>query len=435
MKTILVDKASLCNVVLLGLFALGLGLSSFLVKSRTAIELSKPIELPGQGLSVRVPAGTGWKSMTEWTYERDNSFTLVSSYSIQGPPIAEVRWQYRLAEKSQPAEDLLQDYVGRFAGQAGEIHRLESTLTFYWRHLFPRTSDEELLLAVAVPAEGRALLLQLRTYAEPLYIQELFERLAADVQIQPDPRQEAGDKLATQLPDRIYGQWLRRISDRPAAFLISPARAKPIGYARTAAAQPNPDPPLPTGLDYEEVLSEGREPGKTVSRLRTAEDFSEFVWTTDRLIRRRASQTILHFRPGGALEIRDSYGRNDTVWPAPSAIPEILLPVAAWAMSQSDPTEAVVDVIASAGWIVPAVLSTRSAQAALEKIEKTDVVVRVDFLHDANNFEEYYFDAQRNLIGKYEQIPGQAPRLWKPASREEILFHFGNLFDKPDKSA
>jgi hypothetical protein len=435
MKKIVVDKASLCNVVLLGYFALGLGLSSLMVKSRTAIELSAPVELPGEGLSVSVPVGTGWKSLTEWTYERDNSYTLVSAYSIQGPPMAEVRWQYRLAEKSQPAEDLLREYAGHFAGQAGEIQRFESSLTFCWLHLFPRTSDEDLLLAVAVPAEGRALMLQLRSYAEPLYIRELFERLAAAVQIHADPRKEAGNKLTADLPDRIYGSWLRQLSGRPAAFLISPAGAKPIGYSRTAAAQTDPDQSMQTGLDYEEVLPEGREPGKTVSRLRAAEDFSEFVWTTDRLMRRRASQTVLHLRPGGALEIRDSYGRNDTVWPAPSAVPEILLPAVAWAMSQSDQTEAIVDVIASAGWIVPAVLSTRSTQAALEKIDKTEIVVRIDFLHDNNNFEEYYFDSQQNLIGKYEQMPGQAPRLWKPASREEILFHFGNFFDKPDKSA
>jgi len=436
MKTNIVDKTSLCNVILLGLFAVGLGLSSLLVKSRTAIELSEPIPLPGEGLSVRVPTAAGWKSLTEWSYERDNSFTLVSRYSIQGPPIAEVRWQYRLAEKKLPAEDLLREYAGRFSGQAGEIQQMETSLKFYWMHLFPRTSNEDLLLAVAVPAEGRALLLQIRCFTEPLYIRDLFEHLAGGVRIQDDPRREVGNQLAAKLRQGEYGKWLHQISNLPRPFMIGTTGDKPVGYSKTTAFLKDSGQSLPTGLDYEEVLPTGREPGKTASRLRAAEDLSEFVWTTDRLMRRRASQTALHYQPAGFLEIQDSYGRNDSVWPASSALPEILLPAMAWTMAQSaHQTEAVIDVIASAGWIVPAVFSIRNAPQDAVKLDTIQVVVRVDFLHDEKSFEEYYFDSQLNPIGKYEQTPGQVPQLWKPAAQEEILFYFGNLFDKPDKSA
>lgn len=435
MKTTTVDKASLCNVMLLGFFALGLALSFLMVRSRTAVDLSAPVKLAGEGISVVLPVGAGWKSLTEWTYERDNSFTLVSAYSIQGPPLAEVRWQYRLAEKPQSAEALLQQYAARFAGQAGEIQQFDCALSFRWIHLFPRTSNEELLLAVAVPADGRVLLLQLRSNIEPLYLRDLFERLAAGVQIDTDPRREAGKKLTDELADQIYPDWLREITAQPAVFLIRGAGPRPVGYSRTMAAQIESEESLRTGLDYEEIQAESRDPGKTSGRFRAAEDGSEFVWITHRIMRSRASQTSLHLQPDRALEIQDSYGRQDTVWPALSAVPEILLPALARAMTRPDQPEVIVDVIASAGWIVPAVLSQETAEAASETMEQTQVVIRVNFLHDAENFEEYYFDSQGDWIGKYERMPGQTPRLWKKATWEELLFYFGDLFDKPEKSA
>lgn len=435
MKATTIDKASLCNVALLGFFALGLALSFLMVRSRTDVDLSAPVKLAGEGISVALPVGTGWKTLTEWTYERDNSFTLVSAYSMQGPPLAEVRWQYRLAEKPQSAEDLLRQYAARFSGQAGEIQQFDCALSFRWIHLFPRTSNEELLLAVAVPAEGRVLLLQLRSNIEPLYLRDLFERLAASVQIDTDPRREAGKKLAEELADQIYPDWLREITAQPAVFLIRGTGTPPVGYSRTIAASIEPEESLQTGLDYEEIQAESRDPGKTSGRFRTAEDGSEFVWITNRILRRRASQTSLGLQSDRTLEIRDSYGRQDTVWPSPSAVPEILLPALARAMTRPDQPDVIVDVIASAGWIVPAILSQETAGAASETMEQTQVVIRVNFLHDAENFEEYYYDSQRNWIGKYERMPGQAPRLWKKATREELLFYFGDLFDKPEKSA
>lgn len=420
------DKASLCNVVLLGLFALGLGLSSLIVHFRTTIVLSEPVELPGEGLSVTVPIGTGWESLTEWTYERDNSFTLVSVFRVQGPPIAEVRWQVRLAERPLSAEELLQYYAGRFPGQAGEIQFFDSSVPFTWMHLFPRISNEELLLAVSVLEGSRVLLLQLRCYAEPLYnISKLFEYLAASVQVHADPRRTQGTKLVNDSTDRFYHNWREDLTDQPMAFLIRSANGSLIGYRKISAVPLNSSDSLQTGLYYEEVFGGNSGSSKMTSQFQAAEDLSEFVWTSTQIIRRKANRTILQRQNDGALKIQDPYGRQDTYWPAPGAAPEILMPVLTRVLLDTSESEVIIDVISSNGSIVPTVLSKMNLPAVSEKAESIQYAVKVDFLHEADNYEEYYFDQEMNLIGKYENFPAQTPRLWDRVTEKDLLIHFG----------
>lgn len=433
MKSAGFDKASLSNVLLLGFFALGLGLAFIMVHLRSTIVLSEPIELPGEGLSVTVPVGSGWESLTNWTYERDNSFTLVSVLRDRG--LAEVRWQLRLAEKASSSEDLLRRYAARFAGQAGEIQVFDSAVPFAWLYLFPRTSDEELLLAVSVLEGNRVLLLQIRCYAEPLYIRELFEYMAAGVQVHTDPRRAEGIKLTKQLADQYYQDWQEELKDQPMAFLIRTANGTPIGYAKISAVEPNSSDSLQTELRYEEFYSNSSGASRTANQFLAADDLSEYAWTSAHGIRRKADRTTLRFQNDGSLEIRDSFGRQETCWPAPGAVPEILLPLLTRLMPDASESDALIDIISSTGSIVPTVVSKMNPLTVSRKEESTRYAVKVDFLHEPANYEEYYFDQKMNLLGKYENYPSQTPRLWERTTEKDLMAHFGNLPETQENSA
>ncbi len=428
------DRAALCNVVLLGFFALGLGLSLLVVNFRTAIVLSQPVELNGEGITVSLPAGTGWQSLPNWTYEQDNSFTLVSVFKIQDRSIAEVRWQLQLAQRPLPAEELLAHYAARFSGQAGEMQRFESSVSFVWMYLFPRAAQEELLLALCPLDSNRVLLLQIRCYAEPLYIRELFEFLAASVAVNPDPRRAEGIRMVQELAQKIQTDGTINPA-APLSYLIRAADGTPLGYSRITPADSGPDETLPAAFDVTTVLRERNGAGRTVQEFRAAPDLSEFIWNTTRLARRKADQASLHRQPDGTLKIQDSYGRRESYWPAPAAVPEILLPAMARQLMEDSAPEILIDLIASNGSIVPTALRVINPQEAAVKVDDTRYAVKVDFLHHEDNYEEYYFDAELNPLGKYESFPAQAPRLWIRTTEKELLFHFGNLFDAPPKSA
>ena len=56
-----IRRYSAAEMVLLGIFVLGLLVASSLVRYRNKIRLSEPIRLPLAGLSVSLPAGGGWQ--------------------------------------------------------------------------------------------------------------------------------------------------------------------------------------------------------------------------------------------------------------------------------------------------------------------------------------------------------------------------------------
>ena len=81
------------------------------------------------------------------------------------------------------------------------------------------------------------------------------------------------------------------------------------------------------------------------------------------------------------------------------------MPLLARAMLDCPQSEAVIDIIAPAGQVVPTLISKKTAEQAAEPIDRTQYVVKVNFLHHPDNYEEYYFDDQQVLLGRLEMLP------------------------------
>jgi hypothetical protein len=71
-------RESMDKLFLLALFAAGLGIALYLIQNRRPIELSPPVAIPAEGLSICMPIGPGWKSQAEWAFHRREQ-----SYIIQ----------------------------------------------------------------------------------------------------------------------------------------------------------------------------------------------------------------------------------------------------------------------------------------------------------------------------------------------------------------
>ncbi len=424
------DKTSLASAFLLLLFAGGLGLAMLLVNSRATVALSEPIPLPGEGLSVVLPVGAGWKTLREWTYEQDNSFALVAVYSLPGALPIEVRWQYRLAEPHLSPEALLNETAKRFSGITSSLKKFDGPLPFFQIHLFSRTNGEQLLLSAAVPQKGRALMLQLKSYSEPLYLSDLFEQLAGRVQFQPDPRRQFGSRLFDEVSRRFYPQWLEKLTHRPEVFVLTSPVGQVLGYSKTALSKS--DSGNSAVVELEQLFRQIDSP-RLLSRFESADNLSEFTWTTARQIRRRPLQTLLRRQPDGSLQIEDSYQRPELIWPAKNAVPEFLLPLTARALLRCEQPQAVLDLIAFSGQVVPILLSRSEASATAGRPEQTQFVVKIEFLHHSENYEEYYYDGEQNLLGRLEVLPGQPSRLWKAADEADFQRFLNPSSRKPDQ--
>lgn len=400
-----------------------------LVKTRSAFHFSEPIPLAGEGLSVVLPVGPGWKILTEWNYEQDNSFTLVGALTPRTAPLIEIRWQYKLAEPPMGPREVLEKIVEPFHGPVSPIETLEGPLVFCQVQLFSRADGEQILLAAAVPREGRVLLLQLKSFSDSLLLSELFEQLASRVVYQPDPRRQIGRRLSEEITSRLYPQWLDNLSRRADFFLLSSPSGTPLGYSKTAAVQPAD--PFQTALEQEQFFRQNN--FRLQTRFETAGNIDEFVWTTYRQIRRRPLQIRVRRLRDGAVQIQDSYQRERVCWPSKEALPEILLPLAARAMLDTEQPEAVLDLIAFSGQVVPILLTRSAGSAASSMPESTAAVVKIVFLHHAENYEEYYFNAQHTLLARLEVLPDQPGRLWKPAEENDLRRLLNPSAGKPEE--
>ena len=92
---------STAEIVLLGIFALGLLWASAVVSYRNKIRLSEPIELKLGGVSVSLPVEGGWQGSQTWAYNRqEDMFALTGRLLVGGKVGAVVQWRFMVVSGS-----------------------------------------------------------------------------------------------------------------------------------------------------------------------------------------------------------------------------------------------------------------------------------------------------------------------------------------------
>lgn len=435
MDKVKLDRNAFVHLYLFGLFALGLGLSHFLVQNRSGIRLTGPIRLSGQGLSVSLPTGEGWMTLNEWKYEQDNSYTLLGQYAVEPFALAEVRWQYLLAAEPMGAEDILQQQLDRLSMPYHPIARLSDEIDFVWAMLAPPEGQEEAAIGLTVLGPGRVLLLQVRAKNQPLMAEEMFRSLALSVQFQTTQAAQTGRQLA-ESAGQLDTAAARNLAER--SFLISDVSGRKIGYSKTrSSAAEASDLAWKLQLETDFYLRQGRSVEQVRQQLYVDPFLDNLDWNC--IYQNRQSRQALQYRlerlENGAIRQEDSSGASRVIWPADVTLPDTLVPMAASLLVESDSEEALVDVLSCCGEVVPTRLKKLPVDQAGAKAEDLHAAVRVDYLHRQDNYDEIYFDAGGQMIGKLEVLPGPHVRIWDRATEEEILFHFGNLFERPDQAA
>lgn len=426
-KVILKDRHrnALVNLYLFALFVLGLLLSMMMGEARSGFELSEPIPLRDQGLCVSLPVGPGWQIVDQWRYERDSSFTLVGRYAIDRYPIAEIRWQYLLAAQPGDARQILEQQLARYSDAYRPVLHAGEETDFVWAFIQPEPGQEA-AVGVSVLSPGRVLILQISARNQPLLAEDLFLALTGSVRYRSPRALETGRRLI-----ETTAGWAPP-AETPAdeAFLISDESGLKVGYyqARFESAAGTPSQ---IHLESSVYLRQGRQIQQIRQSLTVEPFLDNLQWTclSQNTRPRQALEYRLQSGEDQTLRLIDPAGQSHTLRPTAVTVPEPLLPMAAARLLAMDDETALVDVLSCRGQFVP---------THLRKIpppgDDIAAAVRIDYLHSEDNSEELYFDADGELIGKLEKLPGRPALRWQRSTREQILLHFGNLFETPGRS-
>lgn len=427
MEKEVLKRYSAAEIVLLGIFALGLGLSLVLVKVRGRIEAGEPVELPGSGLSAALPKGSEWETAGGWRYESDNAYVLLGQMRSRGRAVMTVRWRYMLCDAAEESEVFLMGQAERAHGQLEPLGVLPGAVAMtYGRIYVPSESGEEFLVGVSHLGFGRRLELTIGYQNDPLFAENAFRTLAQGVVYERSALLEAGSERVSRYYKELAEQITATNAQREAGFTIKDAAQRPVGYAvsRYFAYDGN-------GEGHLRVTERQFES----SGVYTESDFwltgsdAAFTWKTKTWLPRVEEPRVveLHADGAGQLSVQKHSERSQTFGRTPMMLPAPLL--SEFAAGQRDAEEAImIDVLTGGGFVVPTRLRRVGPEESSIRSTNEVVIVRAEYFHAEGAYEDFVFDPSGRCLGRFEQPSRRPGRLWEAATEEQLREIFGERF-------
>ncbi|MCD6175048.1 MAG: hypothetical protein J7K65_04680 [Planctomycetes bacterium] len=417
-----VKRYSLIEVVLLAIFMLGLLTAGLIVKLRARIVPSDLISLPGSGLSVSMPTGSGWERTAAWQYEEaENSMMLIGQFGDPGRGGMAVRWRYLFSTPAGSERELLEQKARKIGAaiQSFDMIGSQECPMVYARMLLPQTPREEIYLGIMRLDANRSVELLVRSYGfGGFHGENVLESVAGSIQYHP--LQESADGRA--LMDEFLQTQANRLASRPLpdeSFLIKDATGKNLGYYHARHSVSNDNGQSRFRMQIRQFEYNALE---LKSELWFDPLGKDTRWKTDLIIPQAGRPVVYEIGAdeSGSLSVKCDAGEIKTFPADQFFLPEPLLSELAYVFLQSEYSGVIVDVLAARGQLVPVYLTKLSPEKAKAKSEAVDAVVRMDFLYHPDSYEELLFDRSQNLLGRFEQQPGRRPRIWDTVSTKAL---------------
>jgi hypothetical protein len=425
------------KIALLGLFALSLLAAYFITASKSALVLSKPIELSHTGLAISVPSGNGWLSENQWKYH-ENAFTLSSVFAPGlARPIAIARCQYIVTADKTTAQ-------ARFGQKAstvnGTIVKTDQTrkgaLTVDWAQVktsLPHGRAQNLFFGTAELPGNR--LLNIEVYqigCSTDIVEKAFRHILESLNFKDNRLLEAGSEIVAKIKSKGLTGFLDN-QNQQVFFLI-----KTVGQRTELAIGFTMDVLINTGQP-----PSGGEPNiqaaglfytrspysqEQVTSFQSDNSFDEFVLKSETYSAagRRGAEIILDkndvltVRKFGVQPEEKSYQLG------PAAMPNIFLQQLLSQMISSDTKEIVVDIIRPDGTIAPTYIcriestDTAADQGAAYKLE-------VGLSSEGGFSEQVYLNRQKQISKKVLQL--ETVSMFERAALTDILKEFPERAD------
>ena len=427
----IVKRYSLIELVLLAIFFIGLLISGLIVKMRSRIQLSTPLELPGSGVTVYLPEGSGWEYTPTWQYEESaDCMALISQFrNISGRGI-EVRWRYYFSTPAGSENELLQkqaDSIGAeilMVGTTGQENRM-----VYARMISHGATTEEFYVGMLRLDYDRSVELFVKSYGmSSTYEDSVFELLAQSMTYQRPQELEDGRTFLDQFLEKSSrldsaDQWADE------AFIINTVQGSAVGYYYAHRS---------SHTNQDEMLShiQIRHVDNILFNLKSDLWFSpirkSYRWDTAiQFPDARGPRSFqLELDENEVFSIVSNTTKPRSIKNVHFFLPEVLLTQAAISFAQSSFDAIVVDVVSASGQFVPVLLTKIEPEQSHARSEQVASVVRMDYLHQEDSYEDLLFDASSKLLGKYEQISHRSIRIWNAADPTELQNRFNLNFQE-----
>lgn len=426
-----VKRYSLIEAVLLAIFALGLLIAAIIVKQRTRVELSEPTILDGAGLAVFLPDNPDWRRTPSWQYEQsEDCMTLVGKFRSQVHGSIEVRWRYYFVTPPGTEKELLKSQARRVGAEIKEFDSAgENRKMVYAKMISGSTPKEEYYMGLMRLDFDRSveLLVQSRGMSH-IYEEDIFLSLANKVQYQMPVEVADGRTFLDSLVKLgLHNAPLNGMVDE--AYLIKDPVGSVLGYyfARHSLYIDQGKRLRRVQIRYADKSTYNME-----STLCFEPDEKEFHWETSvRYPGNKESQTYkIEHDDNGHILITSNVEGTQSLWINRLVLPEPLLTQAAVNFLKTEYRSVVIDVFSGSGQLVPVRLENISPLQAKAKSESTAFVVRLNYLHHEDSYEDLLLDESLNLLGKYEQLSRRRIRIWDAVTPNELEQFFQVDFDE-----
>ena len=423
-----VKSYSLVEISLLAIFMLGLLMAHWIVRVRSRIDLSDPIDLPGSGLSVSLPVGHGWNKTPAWQYDgTEDSMILIAQFSNPARRSRlEVRWRFVFSASAGTEQELLKQR----AQKIGAVIQVFNTAgqncpMIYAKLLLPSSLREEIWLGIIRLGHNRSLELLIRAEGVSGFLaDDLLMAMYDSIQYRPTRELSDGSAL---MDDFLQLQAALSQPLPEEVFLIEDAETnKPLGYYRTRNLTfANQRQAYRTQIQQFEFNFL-----KVESQLWFNPAEKDYRWKTVLRHPRTTGELIYEITPNSARQLTVSQNTKVTKTFPQGAffLPEPLLPALATVFLQGEPDSVVIDALSADGRVLTVRLSKIPPDRAAAKSEALTAVVRRDYLYHRNTYEELFFDASENILGKFEQQPNRRPKIWKATSIKVLQQLFQDSF-------
>lgn len=425
METESLKRYSAAEVTLLLIFALGLMLSLLLVKVRSRVDLAEPLELPFAGIAAALPKGDNWETAGGWRYESDNAYVLLSRMRVRGRVAMNVRWRYALCDEWVDPEDLLKQRAESAGGHLVPLGQAPGPVQMQYARIYaPTGTGETFLVGVASLDFGRRLELHISFLNDPIFAENVFLALVASLVYTPTKSGMTGIDRVQQFFDRRIEQLFNTAEPSETGFIIRDPANRPQGYAVRRFFAYNEG-----GSGHRRVTARRLQASGlyTESDMWMAGDDASFAWTTKTWTPQSAQPRTIELRAdaAGRLTVQTSAERLRIVQRTPMMLPDIFLSEFAAELLAAGDTRVHIDILRENGSVIPARLEKIDPEKSPVRAEQAITIVRAEYLHSENAYDDFIFDQTGQLIGRFEQEPRQTGRLWDTATLEQLRQHFG----------
>jgi len=462
------------KVVLLGLFIVALLTARLITVSRSAIVLSEPVELNYSGLSLSIPAGSGWQSEKQWRYQ-GNAFILSSFFnSGSGSVTALARCQYLLAAARTGPEILFEQKSRAVDGvivKTGRTRAARPPLTIDWAHIKkPETLFDMFFGTVQLPNSRQLNIEVYQTTGDTDLTRQAFDRITESLRFKDNRLLEAGSEIIAEIKSKGIDSFLggapalagnKQGRNREAFFLIKDSRNRAIGFSMDvlscrfarlpdaigdlgdSAAEGSQQAAALVDSGQEAQLNieaigllyiRGRSAREQTIFFQSRNNLDEFAWKSEAGSSAGKSSLEVVLGKGGVMTVRE-YGprpKEKNYRLSAAAIPEVLLDLAFSQLLERDDERIIVDVIEADGKIIPTLVSRidveDSAAAESDPVlqrgqnggdewqaeQKVAYVLKTEPLDGGGFSEQLYLDAQRRISKRLLRSPNAIKGVLEP---------------------